>query len=831
MVNTSDISCRKKNSVMKVIDVLDAGIGQMNTFYTITEAEEAKSCAAQKTPQQQKRKLDSCYDLGVKLYLSFLAKSEHQLTKFTSFLLPILKQLRPIFTLYLLPMIIHLITISTTFQNFCSSHMTPAKQIDNKFLKRIKGMKIQTNNLIVEAQQDILTQAHCQVIKCLMDLTKDILLVFLKNLELLENITRRKNPPNGSRIKPRNLAHLEEKRTSIQKTNADELYQKTLPDCYDNVMGFISEQNKNIADIKDMVRTSRYPDEKKNTMMEVILLLEAGMKQIETIYTVQEKDDFIEENSETDDQKFSQQQTVFKTSTLYPSLTSFEDETIFQGNVIPLAGDETPTANYAGTKGANHRKTDVEKNKARRRIFGDKRIPKTEFEEAVLGAGVMRDRNPDRWFDHSKHPIAERGNDDALDLAFISGVRDTSYKKDTENTVPTWNTRTVDNSLLASRSESKLDEREEIPDEPVSMMSIGSVYEREHMNIMPALCEDELMSRMNFRQQYEEDASSTSRIRPWCDDDPVSLMSIASTYENEPSNMRNVRQEYEDEPVSMMSIAPPYEGDPHVYDDNLVSMMSIRSDSDNEIQPASMDKGGPYSKYRENNLPGDTSSSDETRSSSSSINSPVISSENKGPAASSSVNSSSSSYSPVKVSTWSPPASSSSYSYYPGPLTKSGCPDMRYKVNKERYGSTSTVSGWSSSYSDCPGPMTKFGRPDMRYKANKEIYGSTSTGSGWSSSSCPGPLKKSGRPDMRYKVNKEIYGSTSTSSGWSSSYSDCPGPLTKSGRPDMRYKANKERYGSTYSAGASYTSYCPGPRTKSGRPDMRYKVNKQYFGK
>ncbi len=42
-----------------------------------------------------------------------------------------------------------------------------------------------------------------------------------------------------------------------------------------------------------------------------------------------------------------------------------------------------------------------------------------------------------------------------------------------------------------------------------------------------------------------------------------------------------------------------------------------------------------------------------------------------------------------------------------GPVTKSGKPDMRYKVNK----------------TSAKGPLTKSGKPDMRYKANKTAVG------------------------------------------------------------------------------------------------------------
>ena len=210
-------------------------------------------------------------------------------------------------------MIIHLLTISTAFKNFCLSYLTPPKQIDNVFLKLIKEMKIKTNNLIVEIQQSILTQVGCQRTKCLMNLTKDISLVFLINLEVFENIFRPKGSSNGYKIKPRSLAELEEKQKSIQIPNAYELYEKTLPDCYDSVMRFISEQNNNITHMMDMIRTSGNPDEKKSIMMEVILSLKAGIKQIESIYTVPEKDEFIEENSGTSVQKLSQQQNCFNT--------------------------------------------------------------------------------------------------------------------------------------------------------------------------------------------------------------------------------------------------------------------------------------------------------------------------------------------------------------------------------------------------------------------------------------------------------------------------------------------------------------------------------------
>ena len=49
--------------------------------------------------------------------------------------------------------------------------------------------------------------------------------------------------------------------------------------------------------------------------------------------------------------------------------------------------------------------------------------------------------------------------------------------------------------------------------------------------------------------------------------------------------------------------------------------------------------------------------------------------------------------------------------------------------------------------------LKKDGTPDMRYKANKELYGSS-----YSRSTNQYPTKSDGTPDMRYKANKELYG-------------------------------------------------------------------------
>lgn len=92
---------------------------------------------------------------------------------------------------------------------------------------------------------------------------------------------------------------------------------------------------------------------------------------------------------------------------------------------------------------------------------------------------------------------------------------------------------------------------------------------------------------------------------------------------------------------------------------------------------------------------------------------------------------------------------------------------MRFKENKERYGSTTPAPRAAPTYS-APAPRydssvrTKAdGTPDMRFKENKERYGSTtpaprpSTPTYTAPARPSGPLKADGTPDMRYKANKE----------------------------------------------------------------------------
>ena len=135
-----------------------------------------------------------------------------------------------------------------------------------------------------------------------------------------------------------------------------------------------------------------------------------------------------------------------------------------------------------------------------------------------------------------------------------------------------------------------------------------------------------------------------------------------------------------------------------------------------------------------------------------------------------------------------------------GPLNKNGTPDMRCKVNKEAFGSSSStrsaytsVSGTSSVGARFPwelplssgyvgGPLKNDGTPDMRYTVNKQRYGAraSSTAAGVPAR---GPLKKNGTPDMRFAVNRQSHTPPPSSMP--------RGPLKKDGTPDMRFKANR----------------------------------------
>ena len=215
-----------------------------------------------------------------------------------------------------------------------------------------------------------------------------------------------------------------------------------------------------------------------------------------------------------------------------------------------------------------------------------------------------------------------------------------------------------------------------------------------------------------------------------------------------------------------------------------------------------------------------------------------------------------------------------------GPLTKNGKPDMRFKVNKEAYGqsssqkSTRTPHGESkrkgvplkkdgtpdmrytvnktpeSVNSALPGngatPLKRDGTPDMRFAVNKPARKPASPAPSYSSSS--GPLKNDGTPDMRYAANKSSYDSPSSSGFWSggSSYGTrslaslgSPGPLKSDGTPDMRYAANRSSYsspssysGSSYSVSSSSSgsSFGAGPLKSDGTPDMRYASNRSSYG-
>jgi hypothetical protein len=73
-----------------------------------------------------------------------------------------------------------------------------------------------------------------------------------------------------------------------------------------------------------------------------------------------------------------------------------------------------------------------------------------------------------------------------------------------------------------------------------------------------------------------------------------------------------------------------------------------------------------------------------------------------------------------------------------GQYKKDGTPDMRYKANKQTYGSSYSTPSYSTPNYSTPNystpnynanPTKKDGSPDMRYKSNKDIYGTSNSSS------------------------------------------------------------------------------------------------------
>ena len=209
-----------------------------------------------------------------------------------------------------------------------------------------------------------------------------------------------------------------------------------------------------------------------------------------------------------------------------------------------------------------------------------------------------------------------------------------------------------------------------------------------------------------------------------------------------------------------------------------------------------------------------------------------------------------------------------------GPLTKNGKPDMRFNVNKEAYGQSSSQKSTKTSHGESKRkgvPLKKDGTPDMRYTVNKtpESVNSALSGNGATplkrdgtpdmrfavnkparkpaspaqtsrspvtSSSCEGPLKKDGTTDMRFASNKQSASSMSSLP----SYSSSSGPIKKDGTPDMRFAANKSSYdspsssgfrsgGSSYSTRSLASLGSPGPLKSDSTPDMRYAANRSSY--
>ena len=204
-----------------------------------------------------------------------------------------------------------------------------------------------------------------------------------------------------------------------------------------------------------------------------------------------------------------------------------------------------------------------------------------------------------------------------------------------------------------------------------------------------------------------------------------------------------------------------------------------------------------------------------------------------------------------------------------GPLTKNGKPDVRFKVNKEAYGQSTSQKSTKTAHNESKRkgvPLKKYGTPDMRYSVNKTPGSVNSALSGNGAT----PLKRDGTPDICFAVNKPATkpASPAQTSRSAVTSSSCERPLKKNGTPDMRFTSNKQSApamssppsyssasvllrntrnaankssyhsppssgfwfdGSPYSTRSLASLGSPGPLRSDGTPDMRYPTNRSSY--
>ena len=158
-------------------------------------------------------------------------------------------------------------------------------------------------------------------------------------------------------------------------------------------------------------------------------------------------------------------------------------------------------------------------------------------------------------------------------------------------------------------------------------------------------------------------------------------------------------------------------------------------------------------------------------------------------------------------------------------------PDMRYKMNKEKFekllsqedvtapksqkGVADDPGGWPAKRDETP----RKEKPDMRLKENRQSLGVQN-------------MDES--PDMRFNENRRSLGLQNVDGSPDMRFNDNRRSLALQnvdGSPDMRFKINKEKIGNFFNSqkgSVLVSSFC-GPRKRDGTPDMRYAVNKSYY--
>ena len=553
------------------------------------------------------------------------------------------------------------------------------KQGDRICVKLVNNIQNRADNSFRQIE-DVVDedQTEHEELKGVLETTKEFLSLILNNLDLLEDIIQKQGDEDSSEQNANPFFEAIE--TNPLTAKVEQLFADDLPDVYDMIQEFIEEQPDNIAEVKFMVEKFCYSSRKREAAIRVIGIIETCIGQMEEFYTVKDTD-----STEISDQYHQHDPEMQDFE--YSPLRSF-DETSFDQNSYDLE------------------------------VFDDQRKDRP---------GSSRDESscyPDSFYENDDYPPETNWYDATNSLSDIPSddVKDGPLPTKKDGT-PDMRFRVnklayphLRKDLKKERVEGKhlkkdgtpdLRFKENRPKKPV-LLKKGETVEDIHLK------KDGTPDR-----RYKENKKTTQTV------------SLANS-----SGSKNIGRTTST-PLKSATTGPlKKDGTPDMrYSVNKSPESSSGSSSSNKPTPAKITTTGPVKKdgtpdmrFTANKNTGSSTRSGSYGSGSSTSSSVGLSNATPGPLKKDGtpdmrysvnknfVSSSASSYSKSSRSSGSSSSSSrSSYSGYAGGISS-------YSSGSSFTGGSRSSSAGGSSSSYCPGPLTKSGAPDMRFSVNKAYF-------------------------------------------------------------------------------------------------------------